>query len=174
MGPEPQRQLLIIRHAKAEAPWGTPDRDRALTERGVRQARRQGEELARRGLIPDGAVVSDAMRTRGTYAGLASAWGEDAPSAYLDARLYEASAAGLISVINETPETVRRLALVAHQPAVQEAAMRLASVESDEAAVWAMASDFGTADVCVFDVRGEWATLDGRDATLRAFIEPGC
>lgn len=166
------KTLLILRHAKAETPWGAPDRDRGLTERGGEQARWVGEYLLAQGLVPDGATVSDAVRTRATYAWIASVLGEDAPSAYLDERLYDAQAHSLLAVINETPETVRTLMVVAHQPAVQEAATRLASSESDEAAVWDMASDYPTAGLCVFAVPGDWASLDGRDATLERFVVP--
>lgn len=166
------KTLLILRHAKAETPWGAPDRDRGLTERGGEQARWIGEYLLREGLLPDGATVSDALRTRATYAWIASVLGEDAPSSYLDERLYDAPARRLIAVINETPETVRTLILVAHQPAVQEAATQLASADSDEMAVWDMASDYPTAGLCVFTIPGEWASLDGRDATLERFVIP--
>lgn len=166
------RTLLILRHAKAEAPWGTPDHARGLMPRGLEQARWIGEYLREQRLIPDGATISDSHRTRSTYAMLASELGDDAPSAYLDSRLYDAPASRVLSVINETPATVRSLIVVAHQPAVQELAMRLAAVDSNEEAVWEMASDYPTAGLCVFEVPGEWDTLDGRDAVLTDFITP--
>ena len=50
--------------------------------------------------------------------------------------------------------------------------MRLAAVDSNEEAVWEMASDYPTAGLCVFEVPGEWDTLDGRDAVLTDFITP--
>jgi phosphohistidine phosphatase len=164
-----ERTLFLLRHAKAEAPWDTPDRDRGLTSRGGEQARAVGEFLVDEGLIPDGAVVSDARRTRATYAWIASVLGEDAPSAYLDERLYESSAARMIAVINETPSTVRSLMVVGHLPTVQEAAMRLCSADSDEEAVLEMAGGYPTAGLCVFKVPGEWEELDGRDARLVGF-----
>jgi len=165
-------RLLILRHAKAEAPWDTPDRDRGLTERGGRQSRWIGDRLCGPGLLPDGAVVSDALRTRATYAWLASRLGEDAPSPYLDPRLYEASGSRLISVVNETPETVSTLLVVAHQPAVQEAVLRLASLDSATEALTDVSWDYPTAGLAVFEVPGEWATLDGRDARLVDFLVP--
>lgn len=166
------KTLLILRHAKAETPWGAPDRDRGLTARGGEQSRWIGEYLLEQGLLPDGATVSDALRTRASYAWVASVLGEDAPSAYLDERLYDAPAHRLLAVINETPETVRTLIVVAHQPAVQEAATMLASADSAEMAVWDMASNYPTAGLCVFTLAGEWASLDGRDARLERFVVP--
>lgn len=165
--------LLILRHAKAEAPWGTPDRERGLTERGGVQSRWIGDLLARRGeLLPDGALVSDARRTRATYAWVASRLGEDAPSAYLDERLYDAPASRVLASINETPETVSTLIVVAHQPAVQEVVLRLASPDSDAEAIMEASWDYPTAGLAVFEVPGEWATLDGRDAKLLEFLVP--
>jgi phosphohistidine phosphatase len=164
-----ERTLLLLRHAQAEVPWGTADRDRGLTSRGGEQAQAVGHYLAAESLVPDGALVSDARRTRATYAWIASVLGEDAPSAYLDERLYESSAARMIAVINETPSTVRSLIVVGHLPTVQDVAMRLCSADSDEAAVLDMANGYPTAGLCVFKVQGEWAELDGRDARLERF-----
>ena len=134
------KTLLIMRHGKAEAPWGQEDRMRQLTEFGCEQARR-----------------------------FSSVLGEDGPSAYLDADLYLTDAAGLIAAINHVPETVSRLIVVGHMPAVQDAAMRLASAESDEQAVMDMAGHYPPASLCVFHFDGVWAELDGRDAALERF-----
>lgn len=168
-----ERTLLLLRHAQTEAPWSMPDVERGLTAHGGDQARRVGEYLAESSLLPDAAVVSDARRTRATYAWIASVLGEDAPSAYLDQRLYESSAATMIAVINETPASVRSLMVVGHLPAVQDAAMRLSSAESDEDAVLDMANGYPPAGLCVFKVPGEWEELDGRDARLERFITMG-
>ncbi|MDR7292942.1 MULTISPECIES: histidine phosphatase family protein [Micrococcaceae] len=163
------KTLLIMRHGKAEAPWGQEDRMRQLTEFGCEQARRAGEYVLGQGLVPDAALVSDAVRTRATYAMFSSVLGEDAPSAYLDADLYLTDAVGLIAAINHVPETVSRLIVVGHMPAVQDAAMRLASAESDEQAVMDMAGHYPPASLCVFHFDGVWAELDGRDAALERF-----
>ncbi|MGO3152391.1 MAG: SixA phosphatase family protein [Galactobacter sp.] len=173
MSKSDERTLLLLRHAKAEAPWGMSDADRGLTKHGGEQARDVGEYLASESLVPDGVLVSDSRRTRATYAWIASILGEEAPSAYLDSRLYESPAAAMIAVINETPTTVRSLLVVGHLPAVQDAAMRLSSADSDEDAVLDMAGGFPPAGLCVFKVPGEWEELDGRDARLERFITVG-
>ena len=164
------KTLLIMRHGKAEAPWGQEDRMRQLTEFGREQARRAGEYVQAEGLVPHAALVSDAVRTRATYAMFSSALGEDAPSAYLDPSLYLTDAAGLIAAINHVPETVSRLIVVGHMPSVQDAAMRLASIDSDARAVMDMADHYPPASLCVFRFDGVWAELDGRDATLEQFV----
>jgi len=64
----PIRQLLILRHAKSS--WddtALADFDRPLAPRGLKTAPLIGRELARRGWLPDLALVSPALRTRDTW-----------------------------------------------------------------------------------------------------------
>ena len=99
--------------------------------------------------------------------------GEKAPTAYLDDRLYLAAPRQVLSVINETPETVQSLLVVAHMPGVQEVSMELASVYSEEDPVIRMAGSWPTAGVAHLQFDKPWAELDGRDARLVAFQVPG-
>ena len=58
------RRLLLFRHAKAERSIaGTPDRDRALIERGRKDAAKIGGYMATHHLIPERVVLSPATRT---------------------------------------------------------------------------------------------------------------
>ena len=69
-------------------------------------------------------------------------------------------------------EQVRTLMLVGHMPWVQELGMRLASVDSEEHAVIEMAERYPTLGLMVFEVPGQWASLDGRDAKMTHFVVP--
>ena len=60
------RRLLLLRHGKADRHSAGGDRERPLTRRGLEDARRVGEHLAQRGLIPQLAVASNAKRARQT------------------------------------------------------------------------------------------------------------
>lgn len=117
-------------------------------------------------------MSSDAVRTRQTTTWVLNELGDKAPTPYLDSRLYHASAAQALSVINETEEQVRTLLVVGHMPWVQELGMRLASVDSDERAVIEMAERYPTLGMMVFSIPGQWASLDGRDADMTGFIVP--
>src|SRR5687767_16026447 len=68
-------RLYLLRHAKAErsGKHGPKDFDRALSERGVTDARRMGELLAERGDKFDLVLCSASVRTRQTWAGLRDA-----------------------------------------------------------------------------------------------------
>jgi phosphohistidine phosphatase len=70
------RQLWVLRHAEAE-PHGTrPDADRALTERGERQARAAGAALARMDLDFEAVLFSPKVRAMDTAKLAAQAAGE--------------------------------------------------------------------------------------------------
>lgn len=163
------RTLSILRHAQAGHSFSGEDHSRTLTTDGERQAREVGALLTAQGPQPDAVICSDAMRTRQTWVWVGDALGEVAPTPYLDDRLYLAPARQMLSVINETPETVRSLLVIAHMPGVQDLCMELASVRSEEEPVLRMAGSYPTAGLAVFDAEIPWAELDGRDARLTAF-----
>lgn len=165
-----QRQLLILRHAEAGHSFSGDDHSRTLTTSGEQQAREVGRHLSAGEPAVDATICSDAMRTRQTCIWINSELGEKAPTPYLDPRLYLASSRQMLSVINETPETVRCLLVIAHMPGVQELSMELASVYSAEEPVLQMAGHWPTAGLARFEVDRPWAELDGRDAQLLEFI----
>lgn len=167
------RSLLILRHGEAGHSFSGDDHARTLTSHGEQQARQVGSWLRDSGLVPDATVCSDAMRTRQTCIWVNEQLGEKAPTAYLDDRLYLAAPRQMLSVINETPETVQSLLVVAHMPGVQEVSMELASVHSEEEPVIRMAGSWPTAGVAHLQLDKPWAELVGRDARLVAFQVPG-
>lgn len=166
-----QKRLIVLRHGKAAYP-PVEDHERPLADRGNAEAPAAGQWLVEQEIYPDAIITSDALRTRQTTTWVISELGEQAPTPYLDSRLYMASAAQALAVINETEEQVRTLLVVGHMPWVQELGMRLASVSSDEKAVIDMAEHYPTLGMMVFGIPGEWASLDGRDADMTHFIVP--
>ncbi|MEH0059737.1 MULTISPECIES: SixA phosphatase family protein [Auritidibacter] len=171
-GNDQQKTLVIIRHAQAEHGLGVADHERTLSATGAQDAPEAGKWLLTRGLIPDQIITSDAVRTRQTTTWILSELGEQAVTPALDPRLYEATAAQALSVINETEESVRTLCVVGHMPWVQDLGMRLASVASDEQSVIRMAEHYPTLGIQVFEISARWAELDGRDARMVDFIAP--
>src|SRR5438874_13262548 len=107
-------QLVIIRHAKAsDAPR---DIERPLTGRGRRDAAAIGNWLKERGIAPDRAVVSSAVRAVQTWSH-AAAQLEHAPGPVVDERIYENTVDLLLDIVTETPDDVQSLVLVGHNPA---------------------------------------------------------
>lgn len=165
------KRLIVLRHGKAAYP-PVPDHERPLAARGNIEAPAAGRWLVEHGFYPDSIITSDAVRTRQTTTWVINELGDKAPTPYLDSRLYLTPAAQVLSVINETEEQVRTLMMVGHLPWVQELGMRLASVDSDEEAVIDMAERYPTLGLMVFDIPGDWASLDGRDANMTHFVVP--
>ena len=63
------RQLLLLRHGKADRHSAGGDRERPLTRRGMEDARRMGEFLRDQEIAPDLAVASNARRAKQTLDG---------------------------------------------------------------------------------------------------------
>ncbi|MGP5319212.1 SixA phosphatase family protein [Arthrobacter rhombi] len=166
------KRLMLLRHAKSDFPFGIEDHDRPLASRGNREAPFAGAWMVENGWVPDSMMCSDALRARSTCAWVSSELGEKGPTPYLDARIYGASATQLVSVINETPDTVGTLLVIGHLPAVQEVAMALASVESEEEPVMELATRYPTLGLTLLETEKPWAELDGRDARVSGFVVP--
>jgi phosphohistidine phosphatase len=117
-------RLVLFRHAKAERHAASgEDFDRALTERGRRDAYLIGRALAEAGVKPSIALVSASVRTRETWE--ASGLGSAETEVRFDRGLYNASANVLrrvAAVVEEAPGTV---VIVGHNPGLHELAVRL-------------------------------------------------
>jgi phosphohistidine phosphatase len=136
-------RLVLMRHAKAEQ--GSPDIDRALSDRGRSDAAAIGRWLAGQGIVPDRVVISPSRRTRQTWE-LAGTPGAPAPE--VDDRIYANSVADLLDVIRETPDDVQTLVLVGHNPSMGELA---ATIDRD-------VRDFPTSATAIVEV-ASWADV---------------
>jgi phosphohistidine phosphatase len=152
---DPGRQLIIMRHAKAGELPGGPDFERALRPRGRRNAESAGAWLAGQGLIPDLVLCSKARRARQTWQ-YVSAELPGQPEVSIDQQLYEADVGDLLAVFARTPETVRTLMYVGHNPAAQEATEVLI----------AEPIAFPTAAIAVIGLATPWAELAGAAGQL--------
>src|SRR5688500_2766855 len=104
------KSLTLFRHAKAEPDSaGGRDFDRRLTDRGRDDSKRIGEEIRELGMDLELVLSSPAARAAETaeLAGLAPRF---------DERIYDASAGGLLAIVQEGGGEVARLALVGHNP----------------------------------------------------------
>ncbi|HET9977878.1 MAG TPA: histidine phosphatase family protein [Burkholderiaceae bacterium] len=121
------KTLILVRHAEASSghpAW--PDRDRPLTERGLRDVAAMGQRLAQRGAKPDLLLASPATRALTTAEHLAEALGIPRKDIVVNDRLYAAPASALLAVIGELGDAPQRLMLVAHNPGLSDLAQRYA------------------------------------------------
>jgi phosphohistidine phosphatase len=164
------RRLLLIRHAQAaDAPV---DADRPLTERGARQAAAIGSWLERSGPAPDRVLVSPARRAAQTWERARALLGADPPP-IVDSRIYDNTVEALLAVLQETPEDVRTIAVVGHNPSVADLAGVLDDGQGSPAARRDLEAGFRTGGVAVFTMVAPFAALGPDAATLSDFAVPG-
>lgn len=112
------KQLLVMRHAKAERPEGVADRDRPLAPRGVRSSEAMGRILRVVDLEPEAILSSPALRARST-AELAVRGAQSQTGIELVEAIYDGSAEALLGVVRAVPEPVARMLLVGHNPGLE-------------------------------------------------------
>lgn len=155
-------RLILLRHAKAEsdAPSGD-DFDRPLAARGRREARDMGAQIAALGFRPDVVLVSPSLRTRETWELAEQALGGG--EVRFEQGLYNAEAGAIWRLAEAAGEGRGTVMVVAHNPGLQELAVRLLAEGASPASMLARASrDFPPAAVAVFDIDASGrATADG-------------
>ncbi|NGO47101.1 SixA phosphatase family protein [Streptomyces ureilyticus] len=164
------RKIVLFRHAKADWPQ-VSDHERPLAERGRMDAAVAGRKLADTGIPFDLALCSTATRTRETWK-LAVQEFPQRPKTVYEERLYEASPGELIAVLNETPDDVRNVLLIGHNPGVQALADILAGQSEGDARERMSSRDFPTAAFAVLNFSSSWKALEPGLGTLLAYWAP--
>jgi phosphohistidine phosphatase len=166
---QPHR-LLLVRHAKSAD--GPIDLERPLNKRGARYAAAIGPWLEQAGLVPDRVLVSPAKRARQTWEQAGASLPPDLRPD-IDRRIYENTVESLLAVIRETPEDVRTVAIVGHNPSIGELTAVLDDGEGSPEARSEVDAGFRTGGVAVFLVATPFDALEPGAATLSDFAVPG-
>ena len=114
------RTLLIMRHAKSR--WDDPgvaDHDRKLAGRGKADARRIGQALRARNLVPDAIISSTARRARDTARRVAKGCQFDGASRS-DPGLYPGKPESFVDLLTSLEPSVRCVLVVGHNPGLEE------------------------------------------------------
>jgi phosphohistidine phosphatase len=164
------RRLVLVRHAKAAD--GPVDVDRSLTERGARRAAAIGTWLEQAGFVPDRVLVSPARRAVQTWdqAGTGLPQG---PRPIVDPRIYDNTVEALFAVIRETPDEVRTLAVVGHNPSIGELVAVLDDGQGNPAARRDADAGVPTGGVAVFVLATPFGAIVPGAAQLDDFAVPG-
>jgi phosphohistidine phosphatase len=162
------RRLVVVRHSKAR-PTGPSDHERALADRGHADAAEAGRWLKEQKVVPDAALVSDALRTRETWEELAGGAGWDLDADF-SAGLYSAGTDTAFDLVRETDPDVRTLVVVGHNPTMASLAELLDDGDGDaEASSTMLTRGFPTSALAVFAVAEEWADVDEGCGRLESF-----
>ncbi|MDF0753665.1 SixA phosphatase family protein [Gardnerella greenwoodii] len=163
--------LLLMRHAKSEAPQMGDDWGRGLTDKGLKQAKIMAKGLQSLKLVPDYIVCSSANRTEQTLKRMLKRFG-DAPVVESRKSLYDG---GMQSVMNELQAVrgdVHTTMIVGHEPTMSMAAQWLSSPDSDPDVLGAMRLGLANASVVVLVSDRPFATCGLRGATALAILTP--
>ncbi len=156
-----ERTVVLIRHGKSDWSGDEADIDRPLAARGRRQARESGRWLAAHTEPIELAVVSPARRAQGTWEVVAAEL-RHPPPVRIDERVYAAAGRTLAAVVRGLPEGLATVALVGHNPAVEQ----LAAILTGE---WVA---MPTSTVAVITWPGPWSAAGESSAVLRASGRP--
>ena len=121
------RSITLIRHAKSS--WNNPsftDFERPLNKRGSRDAPRVGAAMKQADVIFDKVLCSDAKRARQTLSLLKQEIEIDEGIIGYRHDMYGASANHLLSCITEMPNSIENIALIGHNPGMEDLANKLA------------------------------------------------
>ncbi|MFD1787812.1 SixA phosphatase family protein [Sphingomonas floccifaciens] len=167
------KTLTLLRHAKSG--WDDPtlrDFDRPLNAKGQRAAQVVGRHWKTLGLTFDRIVASPAVRVVETLEHIGRGYGQTLEPEW-DKRLYLASVASLVDVIQEQSDSVDRLLLVGHNPGLEELVLTLVPLAGDNPARADVEEKFPTASLAemAFDI-DRWSDAGADRATLARFIRP--
>jgi phosphohistidine phosphatase len=164
-------ELYLLRHAKAVPQTDAwPDRERALDERGVADARAVGRWIAARKIRVDMVLCSPARRTRETLELIVDMFPRK-PEIRYDDELYLADSDRLLDELHALPQDVSRAMLIGHNPGLHDLARSISDATSGPLA-HRLADNLPTSGLALFDVATGWAGLRRRGARLKALVTP--
>ncbi len=114
------RELLLLRHGKAEKSSEGNDFDRAISDPGKRGAQRVATWIWRNDLIPGYVISSPAARALETARKACKAMGMGPQGIVQDQRIYDATTSALLRVLGDVPHSARRVLLVGHNPGLKK------------------------------------------------------
>jgi phosphohistidine phosphatase len=158
------KTLFLVRHAKSSRDDPTlPDKDRPLNDRGMRDAPRMGERLAKQDAQPDLILSSPAVRALATAELIAKKLDYKVKDIVVDQRLYAAAPDDLLAVIHELGDKPKRVMLCGHNPELSELAHRLSNAITDMPTC--AVAEFS------FDTKS-WSTVGKREPTKVTLHRP--
>lgn len=130
-----------------------------------------GRRLADSGIDFDLALCSSAARTRETWK-LAVHEFSQRPRTVYEERLYEASLGELIALFNETPDEVRNLLVIGHNPGMHGAADALSGSAEGDTLARMTRDGFPTAAYAVLEFPGSWKSVEHGAGKLTEYWTP--
>lgn len=116
-----QRHLFICRHAETHDPYPLqPDFERELTPEGIRQANETGKWVREQYQKVDAIISSPARRASATAHILANRLYFEHDQIIYDPEIYNPRESQLLKSISQLPDSVKKVLLVSHNPALTQ------------------------------------------------------
>ncbi|WP_375398386.1 histidine phosphatase family protein [uncultured Sphingomonas sp.] len=167
------KTLTLLRHAKSG--WddqGVRDFDRRLNPKGKRAARLMGRHMRDSGVAWDHAIASPAARVVETLNEVAEGYGRAIEPVW-DRRVYLASAATLLDLVQSTADDHGGLLLSGHNPGLEDLILTLVADIPDNPLRDAVEAKFPTCSMAVTTAEVDrWADFTPRAITLTKFVRP--
>ena len=159
------RYLYLLRHAEtAEKQLGQQDKDRELTQRGVREALLIGSHLCKENISFSAVYSSSAERARTTAGIVADAMKIDIASIRVEDALYDASTRTFFEFITQLDNELQHVLCVGHNPVITYLAESLTKEEI---------GDMPPGGIVTIKFVGEqWKTIEPGGGELEGFIRP--
>lgn len=159
------RYLYLLRHAESiEKQTGQPDRERDLTQKGVREALLIGSYLQKENTSFDAVMCSAAARAKATCVIVTDAMKIETEKIQEEESLYDASTRTFFEFITQFDSHIHRALCVGHNPVISYLAESLTKSELGEMPPAGLA-------VIKFDVE-EWKDIVPGTAELQNYIYP--
>ena len=152
-----RKQIMVLRHAKAEADSPRGDFGRNLSPTGREQAGQIGKELLSLKLLPQVIISSTAKRAKQTAERVCDELAIDSTHIQLKEDLYEATHDAWVEQCHRLNNRLNRVLLVGHNPALEDLVDYLskADFESDQGNGKRMMP----ATLIVLEFEGDWMQL---------------
>lgn len=161
------KTIFLLRHAEAASHSGS-DRDRPLTDKGRADAKRLGDAMREKGLVPTAILCSPARRTRETLEGLAF----DGISVVFSEAFYNAPPENLLNALCHVDEVCESVLLIAHNPSIPTLAAALAG-SGNSAALMRLNANYAPAMLSVLECPiDQWIMLQDSDCHLTGILTP--
>jgi phosphohistidine phosphatase len=121
------KTLWLIRHSKAEKD-GKKDFDRELTKKGKEDAKKMGDVLKNRNVLPELIQSSPANRALATAKIFADELGYDKDKIIVESALYSFDLEQMIAIVESTDDHIASLMIVSHNPTIAQLTMKLGRI----------------------------------------------
>ncbi len=167
------KRLTLLRHAKSgEDLAARRDFDRQLNGKGRRAARAIGRHMRDSALAFDSVLASPAARVVETVEEVGAGYGTGLSPSW-ERRIYLASAAELLDLVHEVPDSASSLLLVGHNPGLEQLVLLLVPDQAGDDVRDRVEEKYPTASLAeiALDV-AHWTDVLPGGGKLTRFVRP--